>query len=326
MKVNPNALSCGVDLRRNISHHKPLDQLDSAHFASKMPQKPTFVLPKLEVSNTDEEYTLSLDEKEDKVALFSMDDITHSVNIDVLRLVFLILDGVILMYRLSHTYLSVCRLCRGFEESISYPGFLSRGMYPILTNGRSGYHGPAQQHNKPLTSEDRTCEHTSLTDTRSVHFADTTIPDYNSPLARSTPRLMPRHQQGAQASGSNGAASKPLQNSGTCCSEECQILGPIVGKILQSSAVPKLLFGIVFLVLFYILMKLTVQVLDAMMLVDWDVFSIFLQGVDVYANQTNRYLNQQTQHLNQAAMKAYKNQMNSELLHLQSMLEFFNSG
>ena len=57
-----------------------------------------------------------------------------------------------------------------------------------------------------------------------------------------------------------------------------------------------------------------------------DGFRTFLVSLDVLVNRTNWYLAEQSNYYNNITMDIYKNQMTSELLNFQSLLQYFNSG
>ena len=99
-----------------------------------------------------------------------------------------------------------------------------------------------------------------------------------------------------------------------------------LGKLLQSTLIPKILISFVILLAFYVVLSSVCVVMSVQTLTDFGVFRIFLAGLEAQVNQTNWYLGDQAKHFNDVTMKIYESQMRSELLHLQSMLEYFNNG
>ena len=299
-----------------------MHQLDEDRFFSpKILEELDIDMPKLQSTHYAEQHRYTLkSHNSDEVELFNMKEFLHGINTDILRIIFLILDAVLLLYRFSHTYINTSRLCKGFEESVTFP---ADSLHKGMTNGKSSYKMSNQRRHTP--QDQRTSgEHTSLRAEREVHFADNALPGYSVPG---------KHQgspmSGAAAAGSGDATSS--QHNWSSTSELLDNLYLVIfkhtlAKIILSNCVPKMLISAALVVLIHVVIQTACHVFNIHLLLDVGAFGVFMHGLDVQANQTNAYLIDQARHLNEVAMKTYENQMKSELLNLHSMLQFFNSG
>ena len=55
-------------------------------------------------------------------------------------------------------------------------------------------------------------------------------------------------------------------------------------------------------------------------------YVVYVDAVQVRVNQTNRYVVDDARYLNDVARAVYGDQMRSELLNLQALIDFFNAG
>ncbi len=99
-----------------------------------------------------------------------------------------------------------------------------------------------------------------------------------------------------------------------------------VAKVTLSTLVPKVLVCAALLLFFFLCLRAAGLFLDVSIITQLDGFGVFLGSLDTQLNQTNWYVTDQAAHFNNVTMTIYEGQMRSELLNLQSMLEYFNSG
>jgi hypothetical protein len=116
--------------------------------------------------------------------------------------------------------------------------------------------------------------------------------------------------------------------------ESDNVLRTVIARMLQSGAVPKAIVAVVLTLLFYIVARSAVVVLDAGLLTAVASASLGIHGdaaqivdtVEVRVNETNRCVEDEARQLNELAAIVYGGQMRVELLNLQALVEFFNAG
>lgn len=116
--------------------------------------------------------------------------------------------------------------------------------------------------------------------------------------------------------------------------ESDDVVRTVIARMLQSGAVPKAIVAVVLTLLFYIVAKSAVVILDAGLLTAVASASLGIHGgesqivdaVEVRVNETNRCIEDEARQLNELAAVVYGNQMRVELLNLQALVEFFNAG
>ena len=79
-------------------------------------------------------------------------------------------------------------------------------------------------------------------------------------------------------------------------------------------------------VVLYVGSRWLVEALDAGLLTRVDVLRVYVDAVGVRVNQTNRYIADDSVYLNDVVRTVYGDQMRSELLNLQALIDFFNAG
>jgi len=112
-----------------------------------------------------------------------------------------------------------------------------------------------------------------------------------------------------------------LPPSGNGLREVCSIRS-VVARVLESETVPKIIITSVSVVLFYVVVKLSMLLLNVEMLTNID----YVNTINLEVNQTNGYLADDSRHFNEITMNVYSAQMRSELLSLQGLLDYFNAG
>lgn len=119
------------------------------------------------------------------------------------------------------------------------------------------------------------------------------------------------------------------------------IVRTVVARMLQSGAVPKAIVAIVLTLVFYVVARSTVVVLDAGLLTAVASASLGAGGdassmptggagavdaVQVRIDEMNRYIEDEAKQLNDMASAIYGDQLRVELINLQALVEFFNAG
>lgn len=332
----------------DLSSHTSFKHLDSSlAFATHLPEEPTLG-PKLNSPHLAEEHKFIVPDGHQvgvQEPMLSVDEFVSSINTEVLRIIFLVLDAVLLVYRFTHTYIKATTMCTGFEDTreeklTSSPHqhmYQSHKTDTALTTPDSSYRSHDHIHHQIPADERTVCsEHSTLHDDPS-YLNESTIPDYNAspwqqdPAAtyesqNPTSQSHPHHHSNAippSVLHTDSSKDDPPQN---CMHERYIHAKQVFGRLLLSDSVPKFLIACAFMVLFYILVKASFVLVDFVSLSQLEGFSMFSQALDVQINQTNWYLSDQAKHFNKVTMKIYEEQMKSELLNLESMLEYFNSG
>ncbi len=261
---------------------------------------------------------------------FSMHSFLQTIDTHLLKIIFLVLDAIIVIYRCSRIYMTAGTLCRGFEESIN----LKR-----LRKSRRQHHSDMKESElqnfrnqvRHMPPDDRGGDQTYLKDDQGLVDPSMMV-EYSAGIPLDGP-LQPKANSAMMSAivrNDIGAVKHTLDDDDSDNpkwtqkkSDSCK---HSIGKLLQSTLIPKLLISFVILLGFYIALSAACVVLDIQTLADFGVFRVFLAGLEAQVNQTNWYLNDQAKHFNEVTMNIYESQMRSELLHLQSMLEFFNNG
>ncbi len=314
------------DDTNNITTQSPPTQLDSSKFfAPHLPGK-SIRGPMFRSTHVEEEYRYLTEP--DAVAhtqmVFSVEEFVARIDTDLLKIIFLVLDILIIIYRISRTYIAATTLCRGFEESVHYKSYNNPNVHSDMKESELQN---LRNQAKHMPVDDRAAEQSYLRE-HDKDTLDTTMTDYSTTLDSQKSMLPSKANSHAiQGMVRNDIRSKMSQTeSHKSTRKKFDSCRSIIGKILQNSIIPKILIGFVLLLIFYIVMSVVYSVLSVDAMSDLNGFQSFVAGLDVQVNQTNWYLHQQAKHFNDITMKIYENQMRSELLHLQSMLEYFNAG
>ena len=259
---------------------------------------------------------------------FSLQSFLDSIDTHLLKIIFLVLDVVIVIYRCTRIYITAGTLCRGFEESIN----LKR-----LRKSRRQHHSDMKQSElqnlrnqvRHMPPDERGGEQTYLKDDQGLVDPSMMV-EYSAGIPLDGP-LQPKANSAmmsAMVRNDIGAVKHIIDDDDgdKWTRKKADTCKHSIGKLLQSTLIPKLLISFVILLAFYVVLSSVCVVLSTQTLTDFGVFRVFLSGLEAQVNQTNWYLGDQATHFNDVTMRIYESQMRSELLHLQSMLEFFNKG
>ena len=328
--IDHRHLKCDSDgsNHQNASTKAQPQKLDSSKFfAPHLPGK-SIEGPTFKSTYIDEEYKfLSKSEPLSELrSAFSIEEFLQGIDTHLLKIMFLVLDILIVVYRFSRTYMTATTLCRGFEQSVTLrPG--EQVLKPALKEQDHELQNLRNQA-KHMSPGVRTSEHAYLKDDKDT--MDTTLTDYSATLDSQKSMLQPKTNSTALhpfvQNDVGGTKLVDSSRSHKWTKKKWDTCKHITGKLLQSTVVPKLLLAFVLLILFYVVVSVLCVVFSLDTMEEADGFRSFLAGLDVQVNQTNWYLNTQAEHFNSVTMKIYEKQMRSELLHLQSMLEYFNAG
>jgi len=88
----------------------------------------------------------------------------------------------------------------------------------------------------------------------------------------------------------------------------------------------KAVIAVALALVLYVGSRWLVEALDAGLLTRVDVLRVYVDAVAIRVNQTNRYISDDAVYLNDVARAVYGDQMRSELLNLQALVDFFNAG
>lgn len=321
-------LQCSTDaVKQNATIAKivSLDRLDSSHFfadiTQRPPEKPAITLTKVTSINIAEEHRLFTSVQNDWYLthdLFSSGfSFLGNLSIDVLRVMFLLLDVFLLLYRFSNIYLNSIILSRCLSSDIDdeFRVFPERKL-----NG--GHQKEMSSKSLPVRNLDDRTASAILTSSLHEHNIisgeytdDSCVSESHNKLAlqiASSNKELDRKQNALQQ-----------QMGGSVNNDATRML---IAKMLRSNTLPKSIFLCVLAVLFYIIVRSTLLLLNTEVLLSVDVFGVYLGAINVQVNQTNWYLSDEAVQFNEVTLNFYESQMNLELLNLQTLLEYFNSG
>ncbi len=288
----------------------PKSHLDSSRFYSTPLPGKSVKGPTVNSKNLHQEYKYlaDIEMKPRTEPLFSMDNFVKDLNLTVVRVILLALDVLVFVYRCCRTFMTTRTLCQGFEETKTIPAdkkFMKEveKLHEQINTSRTG---------------------ASTTDSE-LSGTQLNLPDYLTSIDSHKRMLHPTANSNSTQNGSRHFAINEKADQKRRWTEKNGFCQKLL-KIMQTSAVPKLAIGLAVLTLFIIVVQLVSIFFSADVFVDINGFRSFLVGLDTQVNQTNWYLREQARHFNKITIEIYKGQMRSEMLHLQSLVEYFNQG
>ena len=312
--IDPSYPSCDTTdttVSFNLSMSStPKSHLDSSRFFSTQLPGKSVRGPKVNSKNLQEEYKYmaGIEMKPSSEPLFSIDSFVKDLNLTVVRLILLTLDILIFFYRCSRTFMTTRTLCQGFEETKTIPAdkkFMKdvEKLHEQMNTSRTG----------PSTTDSE------------LSGTQLNLPDYLTSIESRKRMLYPTANSNAAQNGNRHFATNEKADSKRRWTEKNGFCQKLL-KVMQNSAIPKLAIGLAILTLFFIVVQLVSIFFSADVFVDINGFRSFLVGLDTQVNQTNWYLREQAKYFNDITIEIYKGQMRSEMLHLQSLVEYFNQG
>jgi len=107
----------------------------------------------------------------------------------------------------------------------------------------------------------------------------------------------------------------------------------VFGHLLENSAVPKAIVACVVFLVFYAALRLVVRLLDADLLLaaagggsGLGALGIYIDSLSTMVNETNVDARMAAETFNGATRLLYVDQLNVQLVNIQSLLEYFNTG
>ena len=312
--IDPSNPSCDTDEDSagfNFSMSStPKNHLDASRFFSTPLPGKSVRGPKVNSKNLHEEYKFltEVEVKPPSEPLFSMDSFVKDLNLTVVRLILLALDILVFFYRCCRTFMTARTLCQGFEETKTIPAdkkFMKNveKLHEQMNTSRTG----------PSTTDSE------------LSGTQLNVPDYLTSTESHKRMLHPTANSNAAQNGNRHFATNEKTDNKRRWTENNGFCQKLL-KIMQNCAIPKLAVGLAMLTLFIIIVQLVTLFFSADVFVDINGFRSFLVGLDTQVNQTNWYLREQAKHFNDITIEIYKGQMRSEMLHLQSLVEYFNQG
>lgn len=255
-----------------------------------------------------------LEVKSNTSPIFSLDTFVKDLNLAVLRVILIVLDILILIYRASRTYMTTKTLCQGFEETKTIPA------------DKKLLKEVEKLHDQMQTGACRTGPSTTDSELSATQL---NLPDYLTNIESHKRMIHPMSNSntahnGNHISGHYSGGGKKVDNVNRWTKKQSVCHRFI--NLMQNSIFPKMAIGLAMLTLYIILVQLVSIFFSADVFVDVNGFRSFLVGLDTRVNQTNWYLREQAKYFNEITIGIYKGQMRSEMLHLQSLVEYFNQG
>ena len=248
-----------------------------------------------------------------KSDVFDFQLLEDHLSLQFLWIAFLIMDVFLIAYRFSHTFITARTLYQGFENTIE----ISRNSL----------------YDKPDVKSNRRCEPT-------MHESETHCLEYVIKAEGHTHVIPPIPPPvGNHISSSNKLEPSAMSENHrhkykppkkVHFKKEKQVMvvcnKDIVLSVLNSNFLPRMVVGMVLCILIVWGSSIAAAVFSTDTITNLDGFRTFLVSLDVLVNRTNWYLSEQTDYYNNITMDIYHNQMTSELLNFQTLLQYFNSG
>lgn len=241
-----------------------------------------------------------------------IDEYWDYMDIQTVWKVFLLLDAVMLLYRISHIIFNTRLLLYGFEDYV----FIGEKGKFVNDDEKP----EAQAHDK-LGLNHTECYHNNISSAEiymtnideKIEFLSA-LPNAERARTRAKPNISTFDK--FTPSDSYGFNIYP----GETCTKTTAL------DYIQSPTVPKVVLGLVVLVQVIFINELVSVMLSAEILYDLDGFKIFLVGLDVQINKTNWHLEDQARYYNDFLLGSYRGHLNSELVHFQQLVQYFNTG
>ena len=262
---------------------------------------------------------------------FQLEEIFDASMLDFLQVVFLVVDAVLLLYRVSCIY-AACQELNSVDSGLraglptragqlSANGAAMKGIlrhrHPHDVEGLSD--GPGRELVRQLIfSEGQDIPVSSSEETDCHGMLDTR-------LTRITEFDLSRSCSQAPSPGSN--CNRPVLNRSVVgAPSSYPSLKPVLETLALHCALPRILASVLLVALVCLCARHSLDVLDVARLRDWNVLASYVDVVQLRVNETNAYLEQHAEHLNDVIVGDCRVQATTELLNLQSLIEHFSIG
>lgn len=253
--------------------------------------------------------------------VFSTNLVLEGLDMDLLRIAFIVLDLLVLTYRCTLTYVTVRALRRRYSH---HPSRLRESECSPWPTGGDANPTAADIDESMLGVEpsplDQPPQHNNISNQNNIYTDPQTLVVQNT--LRTPPPVNPRATCGAAPKHPSGSVNSPVSSSET----QYASMRIVFGRLIENDAFPKVIIVAMFVVVVYAFLRLVTVFLDVRFLVGVRAFGVFVNVLSVQVNQTNIYILDQAKLFNDVAMKTFEAQMDSELANLQAMVEFFNEG
>jgi hypothetical protein len=268
-------------------------------------------------------------------------------NLDALRILFLILDALLLLYRITNVYVGGVLVSRRFgavddyEDSSGAAAAADRTPLPspsklLTTTAGANQINMDQQRtccppSRPIAMGCGAREHSvvEVPPVTSGYARDCIVSgDYlQQPVRLQQQQYNPEYHIASSADGNAVRRSSTVELKDETLPERhnCDTAKVVIGQMLESSSLPKAIVAVILTLMFYVVARSVVVLLDVGLLSSVDALGVYVQSVGVRVNQTNQYIDDTARHLNDLARAVYGEQMKAELINLQSLVEFFNA-
>ena len=256
---------------------------------------------------------------------------------NTLWIVFLLLDAMLLLCRMTRTYANALSLCHAQTDGSScrYADVTSHERrtkdYELNSCGPARAQNAASKHRLLHEQQQQQQQQYIPLGVQRVNcHTSSCYPHRNGdcqqhPAAKRTPTTAGTTAQtpsGHNSSSSNCCASSSSNQNNVLTSAVCNTLL----KVILSKAIPQVLVSCVVLFVCYVIVTLTGDVITVESVASVNLLGIYFSGLRVQANQTNWYLQKQADHFNDVSVKIFESQMTSELQYLETMSQYFDSG
>ena len=278
--------------------------------------------------------------------LFSMDEFFDHLNLHILRIVFFGLDVLILLYRLSHIYLNCHKLCLGFEERApATPEELKMHQDMVLMHGEHKdvlvplaedwtggdlagvpddmtLSGQNTGHKHSQTMAELYDGESSSTLRSDIHAADAQKYSKHKPNGNAVPVPELREPHYSSAPSSQVCRSAVFIPKRDCT----YISRAFVDYLVDSELIPKLAIASALLVFIYSLLMLVSHLFAVEFFLQWTRFPPLASALEMELDYVYQFVELVSKAYSDSVATWYNKHMESELLQLQALLNFFNHG
>lgn len=242
---------------------------------------------------------------------FSLSSLVDREDVDFLRFVFLFMDMILLLYRLSWTYVSYHKHIRRTDPVHGVTASTSQGHTVSAKSDTTKKH---EAENHVLVEHLVYKDNLQMTDGNNCQCpSDTTITKLRDYTAL--------QQLDSQVVGAE--QSENLIPTGVAKFADVQT---VTEKLFESALLPRTIICLLVLVLTYLVLRSVLTLMNVDFLLRLNAFTMYGSSLLTRISLTNDYLRQEAQHFNNVTLHTYREHMLMELLNLRSFLEYFHLG
>lgn len=247
--------------------------------------------------------------------LYSIDfkEILDDFDFSYFKLIFLVLDVLLVLYRFTHMYINARRLCLGFEENVFVKN-IERYSYNLELDKPYEVQLTASSADRNLQKIENDYSSTRLKQ------SDT------KPVQQSQKQPNGNIMSGTGDSLSHKNTQIKLKSTRTCSLRTADAWQYYTQKLVQTNIITKcVLVSVMLLVMYNTLICVNELSSESFVLKLGAIFPVFSK-LSFQADFTNWFVDQQVLHASESLENFYGNLGHSVLTELQGLVQYFNSG